>query len=229
MNTVLSESSSLIIYLDKVSHTRPEEISFRIHQRLKVAVSQPAAVSVYEYYDQAPCVKFYHPERQNMKLCKNDECICVEATCNMQKRYRSSTDERTVKICESSRTDFAYKATVEETEFESSADSYIMRIVMVIKEGPTDTNVQGKLRTFLSHQHCRHALNLEKGKTYLIMGSSKDIYRDDQNQMFLYVLGERPWIEYWPSDAECQTEEHRSTCEGMEEMIDHYISFACLN
>ncbi|PWA14974.1 hypothetical protein CCH79_00014289 [Gambusia affinis] len=229
MNTVLSESSSLIIYLDKVSHTQPEEISFRIHQRLKFAVSQPAAVSVYEYYDQAPCVKFYHPERQNMKLCKNDECICVEETCNMQKRYRSSTDERTDKICEStetSRTDFAYKATVEETEFESSADSYIMRIVMVIKEGPTDTNVQGKLRTFLSHQHCRHALNLEKGKTYLIMGSSKDIYRDDQNHMFLYVLGERPWIEYWPSAAECQTEEHRSTCEGMEEMIDQNTDHA---
>nr|XP_046263044.1 complement C3-like isoform X2 [Scatophagus argus] len=51
MNTVLSERGSLIIYLDKVSHTRPEEITFRVHQKLKVGVLQPAAVSVYEYYD----------------------------------------------------------------------------------------------------------------------------------------------------------------------------------
>ncbi|XP_049895664.1 complement C3-like, partial [Epinephelus moara] len=51
MNTVLSERGSLIIYLDKVSHTRPEEISFRIHQKLKAEVLEPAAVSVYEYYD----------------------------------------------------------------------------------------------------------------------------------------------------------------------------------
>ena len=35
----------------QVSHTRPEEITFRIHQTFKVGVLQPAAVSVYEYYE----------------------------------------------------------------------------------------------------------------------------------------------------------------------------------
>uniref|UniRef100_A0A3Q1G1Q6 Alpha-macroglobulin receptor-binding domain-containing protein n=1 Tax=Acanthochromis polyacanthus TaxID=80966 RepID=A0A3Q1G1Q6_9TELE len=48
MDKALSERGSLIIYLDKVSHTRPEEVAFRIHQTLKVGVLQPAAVSVYE-------------------------------------------------------------------------------------------------------------------------------------------------------------------------------------
>lgn len=80
MDKALSERGSLILYLDKVtppppvstwrrfsfrrvffsvsisippqvSHRRPEEITFRIHQKLKVGVLQPAAVSVYEYYD----------------------------------------------------------------------------------------------------------------------------------------------------------------------------------
>uniref|UniRef100_A0A3Q1HT34 Complement C3-like n=1 Tax=Acanthochromis polyacanthus TaxID=80966 RepID=A0A3Q1HT34_9TELE len=51
MDKALSERGSLIIYLDKVSHTRPEEVAFRIHQTLKVGVLQPAAVSVYEYYN----------------------------------------------------------------------------------------------------------------------------------------------------------------------------------
>ncbi|MED6258026.1 hypothetical protein ATANTOWER_001900, partial [Ataeniobius toweri] len=81
MNTLLSERGSLIIYLDKVSHTRPEEISFRVHQTLKVGVLQPAAVSVYEYYEQIPCVKFYHPERKGgklLQLCRDEECTCAE-------------------------------------------------------------------------------------------------------------------------------------------------------
>ncbi|AWP06026.1 Complement component C3 isoform 4 [Scophthalmus maximus] len=81
MNTLLSERGSLIIYLDKVSHTRPEEITFRIHQKLKVGVLQPAAVSVYEYYDQTQCMKFYHPLRkagQLLRLCRNEECTCAE-------------------------------------------------------------------------------------------------------------------------------------------------------
>lgn len=71
--TVLSERGSLLIYLDKVtgfllvlflllvsglfwicaqvSHRQPEEITFRIHQKLKSGVFQPAAVSVYEHND----------------------------------------------------------------------------------------------------------------------------------------------------------------------------------
>uniref|UniRef100_A0A3P9H9A7 Alpha-macroglobulin receptor-binding domain-containing protein n=1 Tax=Oryzias latipes TaxID=8090 RepID=A0A3P9H9A7_ORYLA len=81
MDTALSERGSLIIYLDKISHTRPEEISFRVQQTMEVGVLQPAAVSVYEYYEQTPCVKFYHPEREGgqlLQLCTDDECTCAE-------------------------------------------------------------------------------------------------------------------------------------------------------
>jgi len=35
----------------QISNTQPEEISFRIHQEMKVGILQPAAVSVYEYSD----------------------------------------------------------------------------------------------------------------------------------------------------------------------------------
>ncbi|XP_015226599.1 PREDICTED: complement C3-like [Cyprinodon variegatus] len=233
MNTVLSERGSLIIYLDKVSHTRPEEISFRIHQTMKVGVLQPAAVSVYEYYEQIPCVKFYHPERKGgklLQLCRDNECTCAEENCSMQKNGHISNDERTAKICESTETskiEFAYKAMVEGNDFGLSTDSYTMRIVEVIKEGSIDVDPVGKLRTFLSYQHCREALRLGKDQSYLIMGSSKDIHRDDQKQTFQYVLGERTWIEYWPTEAECQKAEHRPTCMGMEEMVDQYTTFAC--
>uniref|UniRef100_A0A672IQ76 Complement component c3a, duplicate 5 n=1 Tax=Salarias fasciatus TaxID=181472 RepID=A0A672IQ76_SALFA len=232
MNTLLSERGSLIIYLDKVSHTRPEEISFRIRQTLKVGVLQPTTVSVYEYYDETQCVKFYHPERkagQLLRLCRNDECTCAEENCSMQKMDKISNDERTAKICEAtltSKIEFAYKVQLEEIAADLSTDSYTMRILDVIKEGNTDIGPMGKLRMFLSYQHCRQALGLQQGKTYLIMGSSKDIHRDDQGQTY-YVLGERTWVEYWPTRAECQTAEHRPSCLGLDEMVDQYRVFAC--
>ncbi|KAK2815854.1 hypothetical protein Q5P01_026321 [Channa striata] len=233
MNTILSERGSLIIYLDKVSHTRPEEVTFRIHQTLKVGVLQPAAVSVYEYYDQTQCVKFYHPERQAgqlLRLCRNEECTCAEENCSMQKKGKISNDLRTAKACESTQTskiDFVYKVRLEKFEDGLSTDIYTIRVLEVIKEGSYDVGPQGKLRTFLSYPHCRETLDLKPGKTYLIMGTSKDIHRDDENQSYQYVLGERTWLEYWPTEAECQMDEYRATCMGMEEMVQQYTMFGC--
>uniref|UniRef100_A0A671YJU3 Complement C3-like n=1 Tax=Sparus aurata TaxID=8175 RepID=A0A671YJU3_SPAAU len=233
MNTLLSEKGSLIIYLDKVSHTRPEEITFRIHQTFKVGVLQPAAVSVYEYYEQTPCVKFYHPERRAghlLRLCRGDECTCAEENCSMQKKGKVSNEQRTAMACEStaiSKIDFVYKVRLEEFTDSQSTDIYSMQVLEVIKEGSYDVGPQNQVRAFLSYQHCRESLDLTEGKTYLIMGTSKDIHRDEQNQSFQYVLGERTWIEYWPTEAECQTEIHRPTCLGMEELVQQYALFGC--
>ncbi|TNM85908.1 hypothetical protein fugu_008179 [Takifugu bimaculatus] len=235
MNNVLSERGSLIIYLDKVSHKLPEEISFRIHQKSPVGVLQPAAVSVYEYYDQTQCVKFYHPKRTAgllQRLCRKEECSCAEENCSMQKKEKISNDERTAMTCDTSvnsKTDFVYKVRVEDFFADLSTDVYTMRIVESIKEGSSDVAPLGQLRTFLGYPHCRETIGLLKGKTYLIMGMSNDIYKDEQEQTYQYVLGERTWIEYWPTTAECQTDEHRPTCLGMEEMVETYTIFGCPN
>ncbi|KAF1388632.1 hypothetical protein PFLUV_G00092310 [Perca fluviatilis] len=203
MNTVLSERGSLIIYLDKVSHTRPEEISFRIHQEMEVGFTQPAAVSIYEYYDQ---------------------------NCSMQNKEKITNEERTAKICESTENsiiDFAYKVRLEGFEEDVSTDIYKGKVLEVIKEGTLDVGPKNKTRTFLSYTYCRESLVIGTGKTYLIMGTSKDIHRDDKDQPNQYVLGERTWIEYWPTEAECQTQEHRNTCLGIEDMVQLYQIFGC--
>ncbi|KAJ4928458.1 hypothetical protein JOQ06_016250 [Pogonophryne albipinna] len=203
MNKVLSERASLIIYLDKVSHTQPEEITFRVHQRMKVGVLKPAAVSVYEYYEQ---------------------------NCSMQKKAHISNDQRIAKACEripTSKIDFVYKVKLEVFEDGLTTDIYTMRVLEVIKEGTFDLDLLNKLRTFLSYLHCRESLDLVVGKTYLIMGSSDDIHRDEAHQTYQYVLGERTWIEYWPIEAECQADEHRPTCLGMEEMVNYFQLFGC--
>ncbi|XP_033961650.1 complement C3-like [Pseudochaenichthys georgianus] len=233
MNKVLSERGSLILYLDKVSHTRPEEIIFRVHQKMKVGVLQPVAVSVYEYYEQTHCVQFYHPERKGgelLKLCRGDECICAEEDCSMQKKENISNDQRTAKACESTQTskiDFVYKMKLEVFEEELSTDIYKMHVLAVIKEGTSDVGPLNKLRTFLSYPHCRESLDLVVGKTYLIMGTSDDIHRDEAHQTYQYVLGERTWIEYWPTEVECQDDEHRPTCLGMEDIVQKYHDFGC--
>ncbi|XP_070846556.1 complement C3-like [Chaetodon trifascialis] len=232
MNTVLSERSSLIIYMDKVSHTKPEEITFRIHQQLKVGVLQPAAVSVYEYYEQTQCVRFYVPEQRRglHTLCMNNDCTCVQEICTMQRKGNISNDERTAKSCEStplSHIDFVYKVKVEKCTSSLSTDIYTARVVEVIREGSYDVAAQGTLRTFLSYSHCRTALDLRTEKTYLIMGSSKETIRDEQSLLYHYVLGESTWIEYWPTEDECQTEEHRHTCLGMEELVAQFTVFGC--
>uniref|UniRef100_A0A669DCV8 Complement component c3a, duplicate 5 n=1 Tax=Oreochromis niloticus TaxID=8128 RepID=A0A669DCV8_ORENI len=220
MNKVLSERGSLIIYLDKVSHTRPEEIVFRIKQEMPVGVLQPAAVSVYEYYEQTRCVKFYHPQREAgklLQLCRDNICTCAEENCSMQKKDKIPNDDRQAKICESTETskvDFAYKVLVEEVVEELSTDSHKVKVLDPIKEGSLDVGPLNKQRIFLSYQHCREALSLERGKTYLIM---------------VYCLsGCRTWVEYWPTAEECQSDKYRDTCLGLEEMVNQYSLFRCI-
>ncbi|KAM9314815.1 complement C3-like [Pholidichthys leucotaenia] len=235
INKVLSEKGSLIIYLDKVSHKRREEISFKIKREWEVGVLQPAAVSVYEYYEQKPCVKFYHPQRakgQLLKICRQDNvCTCAEENCSMQKKGNIKNDIRTEKICESTETskiNYAYKVHVEQFAEEMPTDTFTVRVLEVIKEGTADVAPETKVRTFTSYMHCREALNLEVGKTYLIMGSDLDIHRNDKQNTFQYMLGENTWAEYWPTSAECQTPGHQFICRGLEEMIDQYKIFNCI-
>lgn len=52
----------------QVSHKHPEEITFRIHQKLKVKVLQPAAVSVYEYYDRESQRTSIHPSISGLSV-----------------------------------------------------------------------------------------------------------------------------------------------------------------
>ncbi|KAM9769651.1 complement C3-like [Menidia menidia] len=232
-NQVLSEKESLMIYLKSVSHTRTEEISFRIEQKMKVGVLQPAAVSVYEYYNRKHCVKFYRPDRRSgeiLRLCTKEECVCAEENCTKQKKEKISNDDRTKKACESTKTskiDFIYKVSVEHFKDNLDTDIFSMRILEAIKVGTSDPAPQGQLRAFLSYQHCRTALDLKTGKTYLIMGSSADIRKDEDSTM--YLLGENTWVEYWPTSQECKIpdSEFRPVCTGMEELVNQFEIFGC--
>ncbi|KAM3622593.1 uncharacterized protein V6R79_000787 [Siganus canaliculatus] len=149
--------------------------------------------------------------------------------CGVQRKGSISTEERIAmaqKSTTTNQTDFVYKVKVDSSAHSSGADVYTAQIVTVCKEGSSDLGPLGEQRTFHSYPRCREGLDLKTGQTYLIMGSSTDIREDEQTQRFEYVLSERTWIEYWPTEAECQNSEHSATCLGFKQL---YKIFECLS
>ncbi|KAH0628762.1 hypothetical protein JD844_010257 [Phrynosoma platyrhinos] len=82
MNDVLSDKSSLILYLDKVSKTEHECLKFRLHQYFQVGLIQPGTVTVYEYYTtENRCTKLYHAVKEEdtlNRVCQEGICRCME-------------------------------------------------------------------------------------------------------------------------------------------------------
>ncbi|KAL1281259.1 hypothetical protein QQF64_000062 [Cirrhinus molitorella] len=205
MNKQLSERGSLIIYLDKISHRREDTISFRLHRIMNGGFLQPAAVTVYEYYSiENRCVRFYHPTRKEgalQKICKNDVCQCAEENCSLQKKEKMLEAHRNKKACEPE-INYVYKAVVLRENNDALTVYYDMKIELALKTGP-DIDVEGKQRTFSLQMSCKEALNLKQGNSYLIMGQADDVQM--QSRVGQYALGERTWLEFWPSLEDSKT------------------------
>ncbi|CAJ1053161.1 Hypothetical predicted protein [Xyrichtys novacula] len=214
-------SDFIIIHLNEVSHSQPEEITFRIHEKFKAQILQPAAVSVYRLRKrEQSCVKFYHPERKNGELpvyCVDGECTCLAVldNCSMQRSKALSNEERTT----ITGIDFAYKINFDHTV----GENLTAQIVEVIKAGDVDVAPLGKQRRIIVSSQCRAALQLTPDDDFLIMGASTDIQRFSGR--FQYVIGENTWVEHWPS--ECHHKRYERTCLGMKKLIRQYEVFKC--
>ncbi|KAJ3596177.1 hypothetical protein NHX12_002586 [Muraenolepis orangiensis] len=132
--------------------------------------------------------------------------------CSMQQKRNIDQVKRKEKACDPvAKIDYVYKVHMESFDDDSSIDTYKMRIEILIKEG---------------YSHCRESLSLKPGSSYLLMGTLEDTEETVGNG-FQYVLGERTWIEYWPSDPECQTDQHGPTCQGLEDLQDQMMNTGC--
>ncbi|KAG7491358.1 hypothetical protein MATL_G00002840 [Megalops atlanticus] len=223
----LSDKGSLIFYLDKVSHKLSDRVVFRIHKMNEVGLLQPAAVTLYEYYAmENRCMKFYHPQKKGgalNRICHEEVCRCAEENCSYQKKQRADDLDRVNSACEAGM-DYAYKAKVVHADLTPTLDRFTIRVEEVIKEG-TDTGVLGKERLFMAHPYCREAIDLREGKTYLIMGKSDDLIKGKDR--LLYMLGGGTWIEYWPTEAECQEPQYRDICFGITTAAADLQTFGC--
>ncbi|XP_052459368.1 complement C3-like [Carassius gibelio] len=216
MNKQLSERGSLIIYLDKISHTREDRISFRLHRIMKGGFLQPAAVTVYEYYSiENRCLKFYHPTRKEgalQKICQKDVCQCAEENCSLQKKENIIDAHRNKKACEP-KINYVYKAVVLKEQEDALTVNYDMRIELALKTGP-EVDVEGKQRSFSLQISCKEALDLKQGESYLVMGQADDVQLE--GRISQYALGERTWLEFWPSFEQSKTStELREKYNGM--------------
>uniref|UniRef100_A0A8C2A571 Complement component c3a, duplicate 4 n=1 Tax=Cyprinus carpio TaxID=7962 RepID=A0A8C2A571_CYPCA len=201
MNKQLSERGSLIIYLDKVSVE--DRISFRLHRIMNGGFLQPAAVTVYEYYSiENRCLRFYHPTRKEgalQKICKNDVCQCAEENCSLQKKEKILEAHRNKKACEPKI---------------NYGNLLCVCVCVCACFGAIKIDVEGKQRTFSLQISCKEALDLKQGESYLVMGQADDVQLE--GRIGQYALGERTWLEFWPSLEQSKTStELREKYNGM--------------
>ncbi|XP_076977050.1 complement C3-like [Tamandua tetradactyla] len=224
-----SNKNTLIIYLDKISHTEEECLSFKVHQYFNVGLLQPGAVKVYSYYNlEESCTQFYHPDKEDgmlSKLCHKDLCRCAEENCFMKEEEKVTADERLDKACEPG-VDYVYKTKLVKKELSDDFDDYIMVIEEIIKSG-TDEVRAGQQRRFISHIKCREALKLKEGSRYLIWGVSSDLWGEKPNTS--YIIGKDTWVELWPEAEECQDEEYQKLCQDLGSFTESMIVFGCPN
>uniref|UniRef100_A0A4W5QED5 Uncharacterized protein n=1 Tax=Hucho hucho TaxID=62062 RepID=A0A4W5QED5_9TELE len=197
----LSERGSLIIYLNQVSFKLADKLAFRIHKVQDVGLLQPVGVTVYEYYNR--CVKFYHPMEKDgtlNRLCQDDVCRCAEGSLKLTK----SDMLKSLK-----------------------PSSLEMRSALMFNFSlGTDLVLDGEKRLFLAHPSCRKALDLKEGQSYLIIGDTADLIQSGHG--FEYVLGERTWIEYWPTSDECNKQATiRKRCLEIDDFVQDMENKGC--
>ncbi|XP_036419627.1 complement C3-like [Colossoma macropomum] len=226
----LSERGSLILYLDKISQAPTKDrIAFRVHKINEVAMLQPAAITVYEYYSPRDrCVKFYHPLKKDgtlNRLCNDQEglCHCAEENCSIQKKEKIEAEDRKKKACEFGM-DYVYRVKVVKADLGPYTDYYTMKIEQVLKEG-SDAGVEGEERTFIGHPNCRELFGIEEGKAYLIMGRTVDLPK--MNGRLQYILGEQTWIEYWPTSQEGESATYKNSYEALTKFTQTLSSKGC--
>ncbi|XP_058393971.1 complement C3-like [Diceros bicornis minor] len=230
LNKAFSNRNTLIIYLDKISHSQEDCLSFRVHQYFNVGLIQPGVVKVYSYYNlDETCSQFYHPEKEDgmlSKLCQKDMCRCAEESCFMhQEDEKVTLDDRLDKACEPG-VDYVYKTKLLKKELSDDFDDYIMVIEQIIKSGSDEVQV-GQQRRFISHIKCREALKLEEKKRYLIWGISSDLWGEKPN--ISYIIGKDTWVELWPEADECQDEENQKQCQDLANFTENLVVFGCPN
>ncbi|XP_069460147.1 complement C3-like isoform X2 [Ambystoma mexicanum] len=196
-----ANNGSVIMYLNKVTNQQETVLSFKVHQSLQVELLQPAAVTIYEYYDpDKRCTTFYNVPKQSghiRKLCLGSACKCAEESCAVQQEpAKNITNDILNKAACDVGVDYAYRVKLTKTDSDIY-DKHSMSILSVIKSGTdTDIGIAGAVRLYFSHLACQKELNLEQNKQYLIMGHTKDMWKLEKG--WAYLLGSKTYILWWP-------------------------------
>ncbi|XP_061008141.1 complement C3-like [Dama dama] len=215
-----SSDSTVVLYLEKLSHKEDTVLGFRVHRMLKAEFLQAAQVTVYDYYEPSRrCTSFYNLPTEHAslrKICDKDVCRCAEEQCPSPKKDSSylSQEELQTAACEAG-VDFVYKTSLESVET-SDSNPYIyynMKLQAIIKSG-TDSARPLTVKKFVTHTTCQDSLGLQEHETYLIMGQISDLWRVKSE--YIHVLGKETFLMHWPANGTA----------GKKELLDQLAGFS---
>uniref|UniRef100_A0A8D0JNM5 Complement C3 n=2 Tax=Sus scrofa TaxID=9823 RepID=A0A8D0JNM5_PIG len=218
-----TSDSTVVLYLEKLSHKEDTVLGFRIHRMLQAEFLQSAQVTVYDYYEPSRrCSSFYNLPTEDSslrKICHKDVCRCAEEQCPSPKKDSNHVrqEELQVAACEIG-VDFVYKARLESVEA-STSNPYIyynMQLQAIIKSG-TDSVKSLTMKKFVSHTTCHDSLGLEENETYLIMGQTSDLWRVKSE--YTHVLGKETFLMHWPAEGTAGKKELLDQLEGFSEYM----------
>ncbi|XP_016008927.2 complement C3 isoform X1 [Rousettus aegyptiacus] len=218
-----SSDSTVVLYLEKLSHKEDTVLGFRVHRMLQAEFLQAAQVTIYDYYEPSRrCSSFYNlpAERSDLrKICHKDVCRCAEELCPTLKKGSNQLKQEELQTvaCEAGM-DFVYKARLETVEA-SASNPYVyyhMQLQAVIKSG-TDSVTPLTMKKFISHATCHDSLELQEQEAYLIMGQISDLWKVKSD--YTYVLGKETFLMHWPADGDMGKKELRGNLEGFSEYL----------
>ncbi|KAF0878995.1 CO3 protein, partial [Crocuta crocuta] len=218
-----SSDSTVVLYLEKLSHEENTVLGFRVHRMLQAEFLQAAQVTVYDYYEPSRrCSSFYNlpTELSSMrKICHKDVCRCAEERCPSLRKDGAllRQEELQTVACEGG-VDFVYKVRLESVQA-SASNPYIyyhMKLQAIIKSG-TDSALALTMKQFVSHATCRDSLGLQEQETYLIMGHTSDLWRVRSH--YIYVLSKETFLMNWPAEGNVGKKEFLDQLEGFSEYM----------
>ncbi|XP_024412554.2 complement C3-like isoform X1 [Desmodus rotundus] len=218
-----SSDSSVVLYLEKLSHSENTVLGFRVHKMLQAEFLQAAQVTIYDYYEPSRrCSSFYNlpTERSHLrKICHKDACRCAEELCPTLRKNsnRLRQEELQEAACEAG-VDFVYKARLANVEA-SASNPYVyynMQLQAIIKSG-TDAVMPNTMKKFVIHATCIDSLDLQEQESYLIMGQASDLWRVKLD--YTYVLGKETFLMHWPVQGDTEKKELLDQLEGFSEYV----------
>ncbi|XP_075400207.1 complement C3-like [Tenrec ecaudatus] len=221
-----SSDSTVVLYLEKLSHEQDTVLGFRVHRMLQAEFLQAALVTVYDYYEPSlRCSAFYNLPQEDTslrKICHKSICRCAEEQCPALNKDQRRQEELQAAACEAG-VDFVYKARLQAVEV-SDANPYVyynMQLQEVIKSG-TDFAAPLAMKKFVSHATCHDSLGLREEEAYLIMGRSSDLWRVKSE--YIYVLGKETFLMHWPA---AEDSSNKNVLANLQDFAEYLHAHGC--
>ncbi|XP_030063429.1 complement C5 [Microcaecilia unicolor] len=224
------DNGRVVLQLDSIPSDDFLCVAFRVKEIFHVGMLSPSPFTVYEFH--APdrqCTIFYNPygDEQLVKLCQDNECKCMEAECS--KMYNSmdltiTADERRDKACLKD-TVYAYKVKIVSSVEDGSFVKYTATIQDIYKKGESFVKTNTEV-VFIKKRSCSD-IALNDGNQYLIMGKEGLQIQVLFSFRYEYPLDSMTWIEWWPTEADCDTEMCKTFVNTLDDFSESVLLFGC--